>query len=96
MLTLSGATNFTSGEAVNSTTTTGSVTYTSAAWAVDSIAAGATEYNKVTVRLWLEGEDNTCTNATFATLTSNYTLSLEFVLGGEETAVTVIGSAVSA
>ena len=96
MLTLSGATNFTSGEAVNSTTTTGSVTYTSAAWAVDSIAAGATEYNKVTVRLWLEGEDNTCTNATFATLTSSYTLSLEFVLGGDETAVTVIGSAVSA
>lgn len=94
MLTLSGATNFESGKAVNSTTTTGTVTYTSAAWAVDSIAAGATEYNKVTVRLWLEGEDTTCNNDTFATLTSAYTLSLNFVLGGVETAVTVIGSAV--
>ena len=95
MLTLSGATNFTTGEAVNSTTATGSVTYTSASWAVDSIAAGATEYNKVTVRLWLEGEDNTCTNSTFANLTNSYTLSLEFVLGGSEAAVTAIGSVVS-
>lgn len=93
MLTLSGATNYESGKAVNSTSSTGSVTYTSAAWAVDSIAAGQTEYNKITVRLWLEGEDTTCTNDTFATLTNAYTLSLGFALGGTETAVTVIGSA---
>ena len=68
------------------------MTYTSAAWAVDSIAAGATEYNKVTVRLWLEGEDTTCTNETYAQLTNAYSLALTFHLGGSENAVTVIGS----
>ena len=96
MLTLSGASNFTTGEAVASTSATGAVTYTSAAWTVDTIAGSATEYNKVTVRLWLEGEDSTCNNATFATLNSSYSLSIKFALGGSETAVTVIGSAVSA
>ena len=92
ILTLSSATNYTSGEAVNSTSSTGTVTYTDSSWAVDSIAAGATEYNKVTVRLWLEGEDSTCNNDTFASLTNAYTLSLGFALGGSEPAVTVIGS----
>ena len=92
MLTLSGAANQESGKAVSSTTATNTVTYTSSSWAVDSIAAGATEYNKVTVRLWLEGEDTTCTNETFATLTNAYTLSVKFDLGGSEPAVTVIGS----
>lgn len=91
MLTLSGAANQESGKAVTSTSATGAVTYTSAAWAVDSIAAGSTEYNKVTVRLWLEGEDTTCNNDTFASLTDAYTLSLGFELG-TGTAVTVIGS----
>jgi len=95
MLTLDGAANYESGKAVDSTSSTNTVTYTSSSWAVDSIAAGATEYNKVTVRLWLEGEDSTCNNDTFASLTSAYTLSLGFALGGSESAVTVIGSAVA-
>lgn len=95
ILTLSGAANRTTGEAVDSTSGTGTVTYTSAAWSVDSIAAGATEYNKVTVRLWLEGEDTTCTNATFAQLTDAYTLDVEFRLGGSEAAVLNIGSVVN-
>ena len=94
MLTLASAANRTANEAVNSTSGTGTVTYTSAAWAVDSIAKGATEYNKVTVRLWLEGEDTTCDNDTFAQLTDAYTLDVEFRLGGSENAVTVIGSVV--
>lgn len=95
LLALNGATNFTSGKAVAAASgenKLGDVSYTSAGCVVDSIAGGATEYNKVTVRLWLEGEDNTCTNATFATLTSAYTLTLGFAIGGSETAVTVIGS----
>ena len=62
---------------------------------MDSIAAGQTEYNKVVIRLWLEGEDTSCTNATFANLTSNYSLAVAFALGGDETAVTAIGSAVA-
>lgn len=94
LLTLSGAANRTTGEAVDSTSGTGTVTYTSAAWSVASIDAGATAYNKVTVRLWLEGEDSTCTNATFAQLTASYTLDVEFRLGGSELAVLNIGSVV--
>lgn len=101
MLTVSGAQNYINDPAnkavaATSGTILDTVTYTSATWALDSVTAGTTEYHKVTVRLWLEGEDNTCTNSTFASLNSAYTLGLEFVLGGEETAVTVIGSAVSA
>lgn len=38
-------------------------------------------YYKVVVRLWLEGEDVTCTSDTFATLTSSWTLDLAFKLG---------------
>ena len=41
----------------------------------------ATKYYKVVVRLWLEGEDTTCTNETFAALTANYKLDLEFKIG---------------
>ena len=102
MLTVSGAQNYINDPAnkavaaTSGSTILDTVTYTSAAWALDSVAAGTTEYHKVTVRLWLEGEDSTCTNSTFASLNSAYTLGLEFVLGGDETAVTVIGSAVSA
>ena len=86
-----------SNQAVSSTTTPylANVSYTPASdWAVASVAAGQTEYHKVTVRLWLEGEDSTCNNETFATLTSAYTLSLQFVLGGDEDPVTEIGSVV--
>ena len=97
MLTLSGAANQETGKAVTSTSATGAVTYTNSTWAVASIGTGAssTAYYKVTIRLWLEGEDTTCTNATFATLNSAYTLAVEFALGGSESAVTVIGSTVS-
>ena len=45
-----------------------------------SIAANATKYYKVVVRLWLEGEDTTCNNETFATLTNAYSLDLTFDL----------------
>ena len=93
ILTLTGATNRTSGQAVDSTSTLGSVTYTSAnSWKVAEISAGATAYTKVTIRLWLEGEDSTCTNSTYATLSNAYSLSVGFVLGGSENSVTVIGS----
>ncbi len=40
----------------------------------------ATKYYKVTVRLWLEGEDTTCTSETYATLTNKYSLDLAFEL----------------
>ena len=80
ILTFSGATNFTENQAVASTSATGAVTY--GAGALKSVNAGATVYQKVTVRLWLEGEDNTCNNATFANLTEDYTLAIDFSIDG--------------
>ena len=38
------------------------------------------KYFKVVIRLWLEGEDTTCTSTTFAQLTEDWTLDLEFKL----------------
>lgn len=48
----------------------------------------AIKYYKVTVRLWLEGEDTTCTSETYAALTSDYNLDLAFELtdGSNDTA----------
>lgn len=55
----------------------------------------AISYYKVTVRLWLEGEDTTCTSETYAALTNKYNLDLAFELtdGNNDTdAVTNITS----
>ncbi|MBP5193396.1 MAG: hypothetical protein J6126_01555 [Clostridia bacterium] len=73
--------------------------YSSAATVSDSIASGSTVYTKVLVRLWLEGEDTTCTNETYVALTAAYSLDLGFNLGsandgsGTNPSVTTIGSA---
>lgn len=46
-----------------------------------AVAKGNTQYYKVIVRLWLEGEDESCTNATYAPLDSvPYHLDLRFDL----------------
>lgn len=81
MLSLDGAANFTTGKAIATESTLDTVTYSAAA--LKSVAAGATVYEKVTVRLWLEGEDTTCNNQTFAALTSAYTLALDFSIDGQ-------------
>ncbi|MBR4626636.1 MAG: hypothetical protein IKO47_02865 [Ruminococcus sp.] len=46
---------------------------------LDTIStANVTKYYKVVVRLWLEGEDNTCTSETYAKLTNSYSLDMAF------------------
>lgn len=45
-----------------------------------TVAANSTEYYRVTVRMWLEGEDTTCNNTTFADLDSSWNLILRFDL----------------
>ena len=92
MLALSGAANFDGNQAVASTTGLGSVTYGTAASLLD-VAAGDTAWQKVTVRLWLEGEDTTCNNETFAELVDQYTLKLSFRIDDQEAAVTNIATA---
>lgn len=44
------------------------------------LGAGLTNYYKVVVRLWLEGEDTTCNNDTFAKLTDEWALDLTLQL----------------
>ncbi len=98
ILTLPGATNFTTGQARNgSSHALANVTYNTAANIADvGATAGTTAYYKVVVRLWLEGEDDTCNSATYAALNKEYTLDLEFQLQSAAGGITNIDSAVTA
>ena len=91
LISLADAVNQTSGKAVNSpTTATGDVVNNgSAGVKLATISTNnAICYYKVTVRLWLEGEDTTCTSETYAALTNKYNLDLAFELtdGDNDTA----------
>ena len=50
------------------------------------IDLGETSYTRIVVRLWLEGEDITCTSTTYAELTKDWKLTLEFMLGNAQDA----------
>ena len=52
-----------------------------AAQATLDLDAGKNFKTKIVVRLWLEGEDISCTNDTYADLTEEWSLDLEFKLG---------------
>ena len=65
--------------------------YGSEAQAATDIDSGVTNYTRIIVRLWLEGEDISCTNTTYAELTQSWTLSLKFELGASG-GVQAIGS----
>ncbi len=71
---------WTSGKAVNSSGVIGGVTSLSTAANIATVAANSTEFYKVVVRLWLEGEDKTCNNTTFSTLKDKWALSLAIEL----------------
>ena len=87
----SGANNWTDNNAVASASSVGTVTYGDPAVIDDNIDAGVTKYYKVLIRIWLEGEDETCNSETYAKLTSNWTLDTEFKLQNNATgAVTVL------
>ena len=93
ILTPYGAANFDPGEAVSAADDKDTVTYNTAAVIDNDIDAGDVNYYKIVVRLWLEGEDTTCNNSTFSTLTANWTLALGFELAANSTnAVTNIGT----
>ena len=81
ILALEDAAYFDGTKGVSGTAATSAVTKLSTAAKLADIAAGATKYYKVTARLWLEGEDTTCNNTTYAELTNNYTLQLACVIG---------------
>ena len=58
----------------------------------NSPTALATQRYKVVIRLWLEGEDVSCTSSTYANLTRDWRLDLEFRQGSAETPVNVIST----
>ena len=91
LLTLAGAANQSANQAVSSTTALGAVTYNTAATVDNEINATNTRYYKVMARLWLEGEDTTCKNDTYALLTEAFSLELNFSLGNAA-GITNIGS----
>jgi hypothetical protein len=108
ILTLANATNFNTNESTSKlqarTVSTGEtltysladITYNTAVNIADvGATAGTTGYYKVVVRLWLEGEDDTCNSATYAALNKEYTLDLEFQLQSATGGVTNIGSVVA-
>lgn len=66
--------------AVNSTSTFAKVQNLGTAANIAEIAAGKTMYYEVTIRLWLEGEDEACTSDTFAKLTDKWQLDLTVLL----------------
>ena len=97
ILPISGATYFTttSGkpQGVDATNALGDVSNYGEKAIVDSaVTANSTKYYAVVVRLWIEGEDDTCTAATFADLTDNYSLDLQFYLDGTHDGTQIIDS----
>jgi hypothetical protein len=61
---------------------------------IGSVGLGETKYYKVTVRIWLEGQDTSCKSETYADLTNNaWQLNMEFSLDADEDYVDGIGTA---
>jgi hypothetical protein len=90
----SGAANFSSAEgvsasipdAVSAANARADVTYNEQ-FAL-SVGANQTQYYKIIVRVWLEGEDNTCNNTTFMDLRDKWSLDMkwDFVATSESAA----------
>lgn len=94
LIALADAVNQTANKAVDTTTSVdGTVVNNASANGVvigTIDAANATKYYKVVVRLWLEGEDNTCTSETYAALTNSYKLDMQYkIVGSDDTSTAV-------
>jgi len=85
-------------EGVASTTTKGAIVpdVNDEAW-TKVIPAGKTDYTKLTIRLWLEGEDTDCYSSKFLTLSKEWTLDLKFELanGSADTTTTAATTAIN-
>ena len=92
IFTPAGAKNFddaspaTTNKAVASTTALGAVSYVADTTSGKmDVGTNRTQYYKVVIRLWLEGEDNTCNNLTFMDLKDGWALDLGFDLVADST-----------
>jgi hypothetical protein len=84
ILTRAGAANQDGTKAVSAINAAPSVNASYNTWNATNIGAiataGQSKYFKVTVRVWLEGEDTSCKSSTYALLTNLYTLGAKFEL----------------
>jgi len=83
---------FTTGKAVSATDALAAVSNINTAVSL-LVPANTTKYFKVTVRIWLEGEDTDCYNTKFVNLTSQWALDLAFELQANNTAAVAVLSA---
>lgn len=97
LLKMDGSAYYTDGKAVTSTSALGDIDGAAdAAATIGEVAANSTRFFKVVVRLWLEGEDESCTNATFASLTQTWDFDLTFKFDGVATGADEINQEVTA
>lgn len=97
ILSISGAVYQTSGKAVSSVSALDTVSNKlNTAANIGEVTAHTSHYYKVVVRLWIEGEDTTCTNTTFAALTDKWAFDLTFMLQDSTGGATVINQALTA
>lgn len=96
ILSQSGAGNHTPNSAVSGVNATSAVQKPGAATKIaTAIPEGETHFYRVVVRVWLEGEDTTCTNATFADLDDTWSLDLGISFAdGSHSAQTTLSSTV--
>ena len=62
---------------------------------IGTVDPGKNNYYKVTIRLWLEGEDTTCNNTTFANLNDEWSLDAKFIIDSTTAAVNEINQEVT-
>jgi hypothetical protein len=90
-----GAENHNANKAANTISTIGTVLKSGSEAVIDdTIGVGKTKYYKVVLRVWIEGEDKTCTTEVFGKQTDKYKLNLEFVIDSNTNGITKIGSEV--
>lgn len=98
---MTGASNFTANKAIgmeSSTVGLNTLDYGSSANTYGSTGVLATvddnttAYYKVTVRLWLEGEDTSCTTTIYNNKTEGYSLDLRFEMDSTTSPITAITS----
>ena len=88
-----GAKNHNEGLAADTMSSIGTIQKENKEVIIDNaIISGNSKYYKVVIRVWMEGEDTTCTTEIYGNKTDKYTLDLEYIIDKEVNGVTTIGS----
>lgn len=93
IITPTGAKNHNEGLAADTMSSIGDISKDNEEVVIDdSIASGESKYYKVVVRVWIEGEDTTCTTEVYGNRTDKYTLDLEYKIDKDIEGIKSIGS----